>query len=154
MTRIRPLWLALGLAVLLAGGAALAWGAPRDQWDYRRASRTGLPAVAFTGDRTAPGTLKLYLELYVQRLSDGDADRLADLSWHRRWFARGAEEDAARRVIRTYGKGAAGPVSVDLTAEDPYDVRGGTIHFRGTRQQQTFTVFKRDGLWLFVIGAS
>lgn len=153
-TRKTILWLALGLAVLLAGGAALAWGAPRDQWDYRRASRAGLPAVTYTGDRSAPSTLKLYLELYVQRLSDGDADRLTDLSWHRRWFARHAEAAAARRVIGTYGKGAAGPVSIDLTPEDPYDVRGGTIHFRRTGQQETFTVFKRNGLWLFVIGSS
>ncbi|MFI8238689.1 hypothetical protein ACIF83_15695 [Streptomyces sp. NPDC085866] len=153
-TRKIVLWLALGLALLLAGGVALAWGAPRDQWDYRRASRAGLPAVTYTGDRSVPSTLKLYLELYVQRLHDGDADRLTDLSWHRRWFARRAETAAARRVIGTYGKAAAGPVSIDLTPEDPYDVRGGTIHFRRTGQQETFTVFKRDGLWLFVIGSS
>ncbi|MGW3360909.1 hypothetical protein ACWDFL_36910 [Streptomyces bungoensis] len=38
-----------------------------------------------------------------------------------------------------------------MTAEDPYDVRGGTIHFCSTGQQQTFTVFKRNGLWLFAI---
>lgn len=53
-TRKTILWLALGLAVLLAGGAALAWGAPRDQWDYRRASRAGLPAVTYTGTGAPP----------------------------------------------------------------------------------------------------
>jgi hypothetical protein len=141
---------ALTLTVTLAVG----WGAPRDQWDYRRASRAGLPAVTYTGDRSAPGTLKLYLELYVQRLRDGDADRLTDLSWHRRWFARRTEAAVARRVIGVYGKGAAGPVSIDLTPEDPYDVRGGTIRFRRTGQQESFTVFRRNGLWLFVVGSS
>ncbi|MET7287373.1 hypothetical protein [Streptomyces sp. NPDC005573] len=152
-TRTTALWLALGVAVLLTAGAGLAWGAPRDQWDYRHASRTGLPAVTFTGDRGAPDTLELYLRLYVGRLRDGDADRLSDLSWHRKWFARDAEEAAARRAVATYGKGAAGPVAVELTPEDPYDVRGGTISFRATGQRQTFTVFRRNGLWLFVIGS-
>ncbi|MFF7977048.1 hypothetical protein [Streptomyces sp. NPDC007905] len=144
------LWAALALVVLLAAGAA-AWGAPRAQWDYRQASRAGLPAVTFTGDKTAPDTLKLYLQLFVERVRDGDTNGLEDLSWHNHWFARRDEAAGARRLIRTYRKGAAGPVSVDMTAEDPYDVRGGTIHFRRTGQQQTFIVFKRNGLWLSAI---
>ncbi|MFE0385800.1 hypothetical protein ACFW1F_17245 [Streptomyces bungoensis] len=144
------LWSALTLVVLLAAGTT-AWGAPRTQWDYRQANRTGLPTVTFTGDKTAPDTLKLYMRLFVERVRDGDTDGLEDLSWHNQWFARRGEAAGARRLVRTYKMGAAGPVNVDMTAEDPYDVRGGTIHFRRTGQQQTFTVFKRDGLWLFAI---
>ncbi|MFF7240207.1 hypothetical protein [Streptomyces collinus] len=144
------LWSALALVVLLASGTA-AWGAPRTQWDYRGTSRTGLRTVTFTGDMTAPGTLKLYMRLFVARVRDGDADGLEDLSWHNRWFARRAEAAGARRLIHTYREGAAGPVTVDMTAEDPFDVRGGTIRFRRTGQQQTFTVFRRNGLWLFAI---
>ncbi|MFF5025548.1 hypothetical protein ACFY2J_15150 [Streptomyces collinus] len=144
------LWSALTLVVLLASGTA-AWGAPRTQWDYRKASRTGLPTVTFTGDETAPDTLKLYMRLFVERVRDGDADGLEDLSWHDHWFARRDEAAGARRLIRAYREGAAGPVTVDMTAEDPFDVRGGTIHFRRTGQQQNFTVFRRNGLWLFAI---
>ncbi|MEW2133958.1 hypothetical protein [Streptomyces sp. NPDC005435] len=155
MTRTRKLvlWTAL-VAALAVTGSGIAWGAPRAQWDYRRANRSGLPAVTYTGDRHAPATLRLYLDLYVQRLRAGDPGRLTDLSWHRRWFAHDTEQAAARRTIDTYGKGAAGPVSVHLTAEDPYDVRGGTLHFLRTGQQEDFTVFRHDGLWLFVVGAS
>ncbi|MET7988494.1 hypothetical protein [Streptomyces sp. NPDC005281] len=145
-------WVALTLAVLLAGGI-VAWGAPRDQWDYRQASQAGLPAVSYTGDKTTPDTLKLYMTLYVQRVRAGDVDGLSDLSWHNQWFARRYEAAGARRVIRTFGKGAAGAVSIEFTAEDPYDVRGGYIHYRRTKQTEPFTVFKRNGLWLFVVGS-
>ena len=150
MKRSYVLWSALTLVVLLAAGTA-AWGAPRTQWDYRRAARTGLPAVTFTGDKTAPDTLKLYMRLFIERVRDGDTEGLEDLSWHNHWFARRDEAAGARQLIRAYQKGAAGPVTVDMTAEDPYDVRGGTIRFRRTGQRQNFTVFKRNGLWLFAI---
>ncbi|WP_328557542.1 hypothetical protein [Streptomyces sp. NBC_00358] len=145
-------WVALTLTVLLAGGT-VAWGAPRDQWDYRRANRAGLRAVTYTGDKTTPDTLRLYMTLYVQRMRAGDADGLSDLSWHRQWFARSDEAAGAHQAIRTYGKGAAGAVSIEFTAEDPHDVRGGYIHYRRTEQTEPFTVFKRNGLWLFVIGS-
>ncbi|MGW4298726.1 hypothetical protein ACWEHT_03030 [Streptomyces sp. NPDC004646] len=122
--------------------------------DYREANRSGLSAVTYSGDLAAPGTLKFYLKLYVQRLREGDPGRLTDLFWHRRWFARDAEQAAARRTIDTYGKGAAGPVSIRLPAADPYDVRGGTLYSLRTGQRKDFTVLRRDGLWLFVVGAS
>ncbi|MFE2533750.1 hypothetical protein [Streptomyces sp. NPDC059371] len=109
--------------------------------------------MTYTGDETTPDTLKLYMTLYVQRMRDGDADGLSDLSWHHQRFARRDEAAGARRVIRTYGKGAAGTVSIEFTAEDPYNVRGGYIHYRRTNQTEPFTVFKRNGLWLFGIGS-
>ncbi|MFJ9350779.1 hypothetical protein [Streptomyces sp. NPDC101237] len=150
MKRSHVLWLSLALVVLLAAGT-VAWGAPRDQWDYRQVSRAGLPAVTFTGDKTAPDTLKLYMQLFIERVRDANTDGLEDLSWHDNWFARRTEAAGARWLIRRYGKGAAGPVSINMAEEDPYDVRGGTIYFRRTGQQQNFTVFKRNGLWLFAI---
>ncbi|MGY4983694.1 hypothetical protein ACWCYL_42355 [Streptomyces sp. 900105755] len=149
MKRSYVLWASLALIVLPAAGTA-AWGAPRDQWDYRQASRAGLPSVTFTGDKTAPDTLKLYMQLFIARVRDGDTDGLEDLSRHS-WFARRSEAAGARWFIRSYGRGAAGPVSINMTEEDPYDVRGGTIYFRRTGQQQNFTVFKQNGLWLFAI---
>ncbi|MEU0431902.1 hypothetical protein ABZ153_09690 [Streptomyces sp. NPDC006290] len=145
-------WLALTLAVLLIGGVGLAWGAPRDQWDYRQASQDKLPAVTITGDKTTPDSLKLYMKLYIQRLRDGDVDKMTDLAWHEGWFTRNDEAEGARQRIRAYGKDAKGAVTIDFGVEDPYDVRGGTIHYRSTKQREDFTVMKKHGLWLLYMG--
>ncbi|MFF4541139.1 hypothetical protein [Streptomyces aureus] len=152
MKRTHMLRLVLALTVLLTGGVVLAWGAPRDQWDYRHASQDGLPAVTITGDRTTPDSLKLYMKLYIQRLRDGDVDKMTELARHEGWFERGDEDEGAHQRINAYGKGAKGAVTIDFGVEDPYDVRGGTIHYRGTQQREDFTIMKAHGLWLFHMG--
>ncbi|MEU4038826.1 hypothetical protein [Streptomyces collinus] len=78
---------------------------------------------------------------------------MTDLAWHDGWFTRNDEEEGARRRIHAYGKGAQGAVTIDFGVEDPYDVRGGTIHYRSTKQREDFTVMKKHGLWLLYMGS-
>lgn len=146
-------WVALTLTVLLAGGT-VAWGAPRDQWDYRRANRAGLPHGDVHRGQDHPR--------HAQALHDAvRATHASPATWTDSRTCPGTDNGslaatrrpAAHQAIRTYGKGAAGAVSIEFTAEDPHDVRGGYIHYRRTEQTEPFTVFKRNGLWLFVIGS-
>ncbi|MGW5655669.1 hypothetical protein [Streptomyces humi] len=112
--------------------------------------------MTFTGDKTAPDTLKLYMRLFIGRVRDGDTDGLEELSRHS-WFARRSEAAGARWFIRSYGGGAAGPVSINMTEEDPYDVRGGTIRRtvpepKTTREGRDVYSNVRTELGLRVIG--
>ncbi|MFF8638879.1 hypothetical protein ACF052_32285 [Streptomyces pilosus] len=146
-------WLITVIVALCVVVGALVWWSKRDAAPYalRDTPEVHLTVRAATSAypeaQEVAREAELLLEVYVQRLQDGDAEELADIGAP--WYT--GREAAARDLISKYGAQAGDPVQAVVA--DPVTPGLASVELRyGSESRQTLDLTRDDGVWWLAIG--
>ncbi|MFC7989455.1 hypothetical protein ACFUV2_09135 [Streptomyces pilosus] len=146
-------WLITVIVALCVVVGALVWWSKRDAAPYalRDTPKVHLTVRAATSAypeaQEVAREAELLLEVYVQRLQDGDAEELADIGAP--WYT--GREAAARDLISKYGAQAGDPVQAVVA--DPVTPGLASVELRyGSESRQTLDLTRDGGVWWLAIG--
>ncbi|CAM5273252.1 hypothetical protein GCM10010261_59950 [Streptomyces pilosus] len=146
-------WLITVIVALCMVVGTLVWWSKRDAAPYalRDTPEVHLTVRAATSAypeaQEVAREAELLLEVYVQRLQDGDAEELADIGAP--WYT--GREAAARDLIAKYGAQAGDPVQAVVA--DPVTPGLASVELRyGSESRQTLDLTRDGGVWWLAIG--
>ncbi|MFC9888191.1 hypothetical protein [Streptomyces pilosus] len=146
-------WLITVIVALCVVVGTLVWWSKRDAAPYalRDTPEVHLTVRAATSAypeaQEVAREAELLLEVYVQRLQDGDAEELADIGAP--WYT--GREAAARDLIAKYGAQAGDPVQAVVA--DPVTPGLVSVELRyGSKSRQTLDLTRDGGVWWLAIG--
>ncbi|CAL9559375.1 hypothetical protein [Streptomyces sp. enrichment culture] len=146
-------WLIAVVVALCVVVAALVWWSKRDAEPYALRDTPEVHLTVRAATSTYPeaeevaGEAELLLQVYIQRLQDGDAKDLADIGAP--WYT--GREAAARDLISKFGAQAGQPV--EAVVADPVTPGLASVELRyGSETRQTLDLTRDDGVWWLAIG--
>lgn len=146
-------WLIAVIVAFCVAVGALVWWSKRVEAPYalRDTPEVRLTVRAAASDYPQADEVareaELLLEVYVQRLQNGDADDLADIGAP--WYT--GREAAARDLISKFGAQARHPVQAVVA--DPVTPGLASVELRyGNDSSQTLDLTRDDGVWWLAIG--
>jgi hypothetical protein len=146
-------WLIAVVVTLCVVVGALVWWSQRDTAPYALRDTPKVHLTVRAATSTYPEAeevareAELLLQVYVQRLQDGDAKDLADIGAP--WYT--GREAAARDLIAKFGAQAGQPA--EAVVGDPVTPGLASVELRyGSESRQTLDLTRDDGVWWLAIG--